>query len=121
MKLLKKTFIFWLGCFLCLLILFSLNAFHFTTKEELLKDLCDGFSITGFLFIAISLLIWISNFGMFYMISYGFKRMFGKLEGVSFYDYKNQISKHPSWKKLFKVGSIFFLVGIVFLVLFYVI
>lgn len=107
------------ACLLCFIILALKNAFTFVNITETMKHFCDGFSITGLLFLSLAILIWISNKGTFSMLSYGFKKIFSNPK-TDYYTYKKNRLEHPTPCRLFfMVGSSYFLIGIIFLLLFY--
>lgn len=108
-----------LACLLCIAILALKNAFTFVNITDTMKHFCDGFSITGLLFLAIATLIWISNKGTFSMLSYAFKKMFSNSK-LDYYSYKKYRLEHPTpCRLIFLIGCSYFFIGIIFLLLFY--
>lgn len=108
---------------MCVAILLVNGMFWAETSLELMKDLCDGFCITGFLLIAFGLLLFIGNDGTFTMLSYAVKKMFVIFKKDNrlgtYYDYKkNKIDNPSPFKYLLLVGMIFMAIGIVFLLIF---
>lgn len=101
----------------------AVGGFKFENTKEIIRDICDAFAIPGFLLLAFGVLIFISNDGGFSMLSYGVKRIFyvfkkdAKLD--DFYEYKKKRVENPSpFKHLLIVGGIFFLIGMIFLIIF---
>ena len=113
------------GIVMCLGILSVNGCFIYENALETIKDLCDGFTISGFLLIAFGLMVWIGNEGTFSILSYGVKKLFSLFKrdmGVeSYYDFKKKRvdNKAPFTHLLFS-GLILFVIGIIFLVIFYI-
>ena len=102
------------------------NGFHYESTKETMKDLCDAFSIPGFLMMGLGILIFISNDGGFSMLSYGVKRIFAVFKKdprmETFYEYKKKRLEKPApYKHLLIAGGMFFLIGMLFLIIFYVV
>ncbi len=79
-------------------------------------------SISGFLLLSFGILVFISNDGGFSMLSYGVKRIFlvfkkdPRME--NFYEYKKKRLEKPApFKYLLVVGSIYFFIAIIFLII----
>ncbi len=102
------------------------GGFHYENTKETIKDLCDSFCIPGFLLFAFGILIFISNDGGFSMLSYGIKRIFAVFKKdprmENFYEYKKKRLEKPApFKHFLIVGGMLFLIGIIFLIIFFVI
>ncbi len=100
---------------------FSGGLFETTTTSELLRVLCDCFTVPGIILGGMGLLSWASNKGAYDMLSYGFGSVFGpfwnlitgkKSEYKRFYEYKvEKEEKRKPWNREF------FFVGLGFLAL----
>ena len=101
----------------------------FTTSTEWYLMLCDAFTVPGVLLFLFGVLIWISNEGTFDGISYGVKHLFRSLVPFGrtgeaqekYYDYvqRRREKGKAGFGALMLVGLGYFLVGMVFLILFY--
>ena len=120
----------WITLFAGLLMVIGVFAccggFQYENPKETIEDLCDAFCIPGFLLLSFGILVFISNDGGFSMLSYGVKRIFlvfkkdPRME--NFYEYKKKRLEKPApFKYLLVVGSIYFFIGIIFLIIFFVI
>lgn len=95
--------------------------------QDLIKDLCDAFSVPGLIMICFGLLVFATNGGTFDMLAFGviklfdlFKRDLTKVKYRTFYDYRHaQQEKKRSFWYLIIIGAAFLLVGIVFLIIYY--
>lgn len=115
-----------IGLILVLVVFGVTGGFNYENPKETMKDLCDAFSIPGFLLVGLGVLIFIGNDGGFSMLSYGVKRIFSvfkkepKME--SFYEYKKKRLEKPApFKHFLIVGGILFLIGMLFLIIFFMV
>lgn len=111
------------GLLMCLGILFLNGCFSAETTLELMKDLCDGFSISGFLLIAFGLMTLIGNEGTFSILSYGTKKLISLFKKdvyvEDYYTYKTKrIENKSPYIHLLVSGAILFVIGLVFLIIF---
>lgn len=102
------------------------GGYHYVSTKETIKDLCDAFSIPGFLLFAFGLLVFIGNDGGFSMLSYAVKRIFSVFKKdprmETFYEYKKRrVEKPAPFKHFLIVGGMFFLIGMIFLIIFFLI
>lgn len=125
LKHLKILITFLVAIILTIIVFLVVGGFHYESPKETIKDICDAFSIPGFLIFAFGLLVFISNDGGFSMLSYAVKRIFAvfkrdaKME--DFYEYKKKKIENPSpFKHYLIVGGMFFLIGMLFLIIFLV-
>lgn len=112
-----------IACILVLVVLGITGGFHYESTQETIKDLCDAFSIPGFLLLGLGVLVFISNDGGFSMLSYGVKRIFSVFKKdprmENFYEYKKKRLEKPTpYKHLLIVGGVLFLIGMIFLIIF---
>ena len=96
------------------------------TTAELIKDLCDSFSVSGLMLIFMGLLIFVGNDGFFSILSYGFKMIFQAVKKdprmERFHEYKRRRVENPSpYVHLLIVGAIYLAIGLIFLAIFYVV
>lgn len=112
-----------------LTIVLSAELFKQTEIDEIMKILCDAFSVSGLLAICAGLLVMVANEGFFTSIKYLGKSVLGafvptaRLKQKSYKEFKEKEDGKEKIKNfgfLFVCGLSFFIVGIVFLILFYV-
>ncbi len=122
-KHLKIIITFIVALIFSIIVFAVVGGFHFVSTKETMKDLCDAFSIPGFLLAGFGILVFISNDGGFSMLSYSIKRIFAvfkkdpKME--DFYEYKKRKVENPSpFKHYLIIGGMFFLIGMIFLIIF---
>ncbi len=92
-----------------------------------LRILCDAFTIPGILCLCVGALLWVSNDGFFYGLSYcleiAWKALIpgGRRKMERYYDYvtRKKEKKVTGYGFLFAWGGVCMAVAIVFLVLFY--
>ena len=111
---------------ICLTCLFLRN---FTKLEAGTKEFylvwCDSFTIPGLLSILFALFIFLINQGSLTALGYMLKRLakslipFMKKDDLTYYEYQQSRKKISGYLCLLWVGLVFFIVGIVFLILFY--
>ncbi len=92
--------------------------------------LSDAFVVPGMLILLSGVLVWVSNFGFFDMLGYVGSRVGSmfipfyrkSFDHQTFYDYKEsrKDKRISGYSFLFIVGGVFFIVGVVFLILYFV-
>ena len=100
--------------------------FEQTDTLAIMKILSDCFTLPGVLFIGIAMLGWVSSKGTFDIFGYSMRGLFTlwKKESYykqeSFYDYrvKKDENRKPFNLPMFLVGIVFFMLGIVMMVVF---
>ncbi len=108
------------------LILVGRDAFV-KSGQDLMKDLCDGFAVSGIVMLGFGVLVFATNGGTFDMLAYGairffnlFKRDLTKVKYRTFYEYRQaQNEKKRSFLHLIIIGAGFLIVGVVFLIVYY--
>ena len=112
---------------LAILIGWARGGFTDLQTKTLISDWCDAFAISGILTIAFGLLLFVSNGGVFDMLSYGIKTLFRLFKKDpldrkygGYYEYQQaRRQKKRSFLYLIIVGSAFLAVGLILLVFFY--
>ena len=118
---------------LCVAIMLIGNVIGAETAADRLRAVCDGFSMGGLLVLCVGGLVWISGSGSFDILGYACKRaahMFipgkginGKKERMpSYFEYKLEKSekrKQNGGLELLVSGAIFFVVGVVLILVWY--
>ncbi|MBQ3529188.1 MAG: DUF3899 domain-containing protein [Oscillospiraceae bacterium] len=116
------------GICLCLAVFYCVaRDFTQLTLVEKYRTLCDAFTIPGLLCLCVGVLIWASNDGFFYGLSYCLNVAWRALipgaryKTERYYDYvtRKKEKRIPGYGFLFLVGGVCMAVAIVFLVLFY--
>ena len=108
------------------LVMVARNIFNVTAIHEIMKALCDGFFVSGILFVCFGLLVVASNGGTFDMIKYGVSSLFAlfmkdltKRKYRTFYDYRKAMQENQrSFGYLVVVGVVFVAISVVFLLLY---
>lgn len=104
------------------------KAFSLADKKELMRALCDGFTVPAVVMLCVGCLVLVSGSGIFNGLSYIGRAILGtfipglKLTQKSYKEYKEaktEQEKKPNASFLFILGSIFFAIAMVFLVLYY--
>ncbi len=120
----KSTLIsFGVGLIICLIILLINGCFKYESTIETIKDLCDGFSISGFLLISFGLMVFIGNEGTFSILSFGVKKLISlftpNVYTESYYDHKKKrVDNKAPYSHLIISGLILFFIGMIFLIIF---
>ena len=105
------------------------NLFTQTTLKDIFRILCDAFMLPGVLAICAGFLVMIANTGFFSGVKYLGKSFLGvfipgiRLKQKRYKDFKENEDKKEKIKNygfLFLTGCVFSVIGLVFLVLFYV-
>lgn len=115
---------------ICLAFVFTcLFLRNFTKLEagtkEFYRAWCDSFTIPGLLFILFALFIFLVNGGSLTALGYMLKRVakalipFSKKDDMTYYEYRQSRKKISGYLCILWVGIAFFLVGLIFLILFY--
>lgn len=125
-KHLNEVIAFLVALFISIGIFIILNGFMAEDTSEIIKDLCDAFSVTGLMYIFLGLLIFIGNDGFFSILSYGVKIIFASFKKEpkvdKFYDHKQKRIENPApYKHLLIVGAIYTAIGMIFLAIFYLV
>lgn len=112
------------GLVICLFILTSNGCFKYESTMETMKDLCDGFTISGFLLVCFGVMVLIGNEGTFSILSYGVKKLISLITPTvyteNYYDYKKRrVEKKAPYSHLIISGLILFAIGLIFLIIFY--
>lgn len=95
--------------------------------KDLIRDLCDAFTVPGAVMLCFGILVFATNGGTFDMLAFGVRKFFDlfrkdltKVKYRTFYDYRQaQKEKKRSFLNFVVVGAAFLLVGIVFLIVYY--
>ena len=112
-----------------LTVAFSGNLFTQVALKDVFRILCDAFMLPGVLAICAGFLVMIANTGFFSGVKYLGKSFLGvfipgvRLKQKRYKEYKEkeeQKAKIKNYGFLFLSGGVFFVIGLVFLVLFYV-
>lgn len=114
-------------CLLLALVYCAARDFFQLELAEKYRVLCDAFTIPGLLCLCVGALIWASNDGFFYGLSYCLNVAWRALipgaryKTERYYDYvtRKKEKRIPGYGFLFLVGGVCMAVAIVFLVLFY--
>lgn len=125
-KYMKYIYVFVFGILISISIFNYRDIFEASSTKDIVSILSDGFLLPGVLILGAGLLIMVSNGGVFDIFVYGFSKLRAiKLTGdkkpathASYYDYKINKEKAP-FLFLLIVGSIFFLLSIIFNIAFY--
>ena len=111
---------------LCIACLFLRNVTTLQAgTKEFYRAWCDSFTIPGLLSILFALFIFLVNQGSLTALGYMLKRLvkslipFSKKDNLTFYEYQQSRKKLTGYLCLLWVGLVFFMVGLVFLILFY--
>lgn len=99
------------------------------TGKTVLLCVCDGFSVSGMLFICIGVMTWIAGEGAFDIFGYAFQKglhhilpgRFGEDAG-NFYDYKSKKleKKTPANQRVLLVtGIVFLVIGLILTMIWY--
>lgn len=93
---------------------------------ELLKALCDCFTVPAMVYLLLGLLLWCGKGGAFDMLGYGTKMFFSVFsrekrgEKESFYEYRQRKQKSPRPIRPFLIaGAAFLIVAVALLIAFY--
>ena len=97
------------------------------TGAEKYRVLCDGFTIPGLIALCVGALLWVSNDGFFYGLSYclhvAWRALLpgGRQKTERYYDYvtRKKEKKVSGYGFLFICGGVCMAIAIVFLILFY--
>ena len=112
---------------ICLAVLAARGAFSMTERVDIYRALCDGFTVSGVLFLMFGLLMWVAELGTFDGISYAVVQLFRRMKlgryrkGQSYSEYKEEKDKRRrnGWFGfMFVIGGIFTALAIIFLILF---
>lgn len=124
----KKYFITLLCGGVIMYLLFTIRG-TFAQEDNVIviKDISDAFTSAGILILCCGALVFISNQGMFNMISYSFKKVafsfrkdHTKRMNKLYHEYNREQQETPaSMAHLFVVGSILLLIGTVFVFVYY--
>lgn len=96
-----------------------------TDTNQIYRFLSDGFIVPGVMFLCIGGLVWLSNAGSLSGIGYALKHLFqmlipvGKKKHETYADYLETRKQVSGYAFLFIIGGLFFLLGIVFVIMFY--
>ncbi len=100
------------------------NIYQESSTIKIMHYLCDGFVVPGVVLLGSGLIVFVYNHGAFHALGYAFKHLFTMLIPLSnkkeerYSDYLSKQRKVKNYLFLFVVGGIFFLVGIVFLIIY---
>ena len=117
------------GVILSFLIMWYRGLFSFESTADTVLIICDGFTITAFLYLGIGSLLWMSTTGFFDIFGYAFKKgahalIPGHIHDKigSYYDYvmdkKTGRKKYTEWSALI-VGAGFLLLVIILTIVWY--
>lgn len=95
MKKLLKYVIPFLICAVIVIVILAARESFVKTGKELIKDLCDAFSVPGVVMLCFGALVYATNGGTFDMLAYGVRKFFDlfkkdltKVKYRTFYDYR---------------------------------
>lgn len=100
------------------------NIYSETEFKNIMHYLSDGFVVPGILFIGAGFIVMLSNMGAFYGIGYALKHLFVMLlpfltkKEETYAQYLEKRKQIHGYLFLFIVGGIFFITGIVFLIIY---
>lgn len=100
------------------------NIYQESSTLKIMHYLCDGFVVPGVVLLGSGLIVFVYNHGAFHALGYAIKHLFTMLIPLSnkkeerYSDYLSRQRKVKNYLFLFIVGGIFFLVGIVFLIIY---
>lgn len=112
---------------LAFLIALSMSIFSKTEAIEVIKILCDAFTIIGICYFSLGLLTFVANEGFFDIFGFGFELLFAALKTDplnrkhrSLYDYRMEKhdKKRPYAERLI-IGGIFIGIGVIFLIIYF--
>lgn len=117
------------GLILAFVIMAVRGIFSVETLSDRLLCVCDGFSVSGLIFLCIGAMAWISGEGAFDMLGYAVRKglhhiipgKFGE-DGETFYDYKTkkQEQKKPSLpRSILITGAVNFVIGLLLIAVWY--
>lgn len=129
MKGLKWLPAFAAGLVLAFVIMTVRGIFSAGTLSQVLLCACDGFSVSGLIFLCIGAMAWISGEGAFDMLSYAVRKglhhlipgKFGE-DGETFYDYKTKRAERksePLKKSILITGAVWFTIGMMLIAVWY--
>ncbi|MCH5160930.1 MAG: DUF3899 domain-containing protein [Clostridiales bacterium] len=116
------------GLVTTLIVAFIRRLFWLTESTDILRTLCDCFSVPGLILILIGAIIVCSNGGAFYAFGFAGKKFISlfqsdekrKANKESYYDYRQRKQeKQRSFGSFFIIGGVFLLIGIAFLIAYY--
>lgn len=122
------------GCALALagLIMLARGIVTAESTTDRLLCVCDGFSVSGVLFLCLGLMLWIAGEGSFDILAYAVKKglhhilPIGGMESVeSFYDYKKKKAERSEEKApaglrvLLVTGIVYLVIGLLFMAAWY--
>jgi hypothetical protein len=115
-----------IGAVITVLAFFALGLFAATETIDIIRKVCDGFIVSGFLVVGAGGLVWLSNEGAFDMIKYGVSSAFTTKfsdpkhrKFKDFYEYREARSKNKAkFIHLLIVGASYFFIGLVFFVVY---
>ena len=127
MKKVLKYLIPVLICCTVVLVLLASRGSFVKSGKDLIRDLCDAFTVPGAVMLCFGILVFATNGGTFDMLAFGVRKFFDlfrkdltKVKYRTFYDYRQaQKEKKRSFLNFVVVGAAFLLVGIVFLIVYY--
>ena len=121
------------GILIFILILFSFavlaikNTWYLDDAKDIIGDISDAFTVPGIMFIGAALLVVCSNGGAFDMMVYGvksalstmFKKDIKDRKYQNFGDYRIAKAQNPApYKHLLICGTVYFLIGVIFFVIY---
>lgn len=112
--------------FICVTCLFLRNFLNLEAgTKEFYRAWSDSFTIPGLLSMLFALLLFLVSQGSLTALGYMLKRVvkslipFSKKDDMTYYEYQQSRKKLSGYLCILWVGLVFFMVGIVFLILFY--
>ena len=129
MKYLKYVIQVVIGVLVAFAVMCYRGLFASTNTQDTLLIICDGFTVTAFLYLGIGALLWLSTTGIFDIFAYAFKkgahalipgRTHDKIGGYYEYKMEKQADRkhYTEWSALI-VGAGFLLLSILFTVIWY--
>ncbi|MCI6329263.1 MAG: DUF3899 domain-containing protein [Bacilli bacterium] len=124
-NILKYSISFLIATGIFFLVISIRNIYSITDLQQIYRYLSDGFIIPGVLFIAVGLLIFLSNEGALRGVGYVVKRAvlmllpFLGAKHETYAEYCANYKKANGFSFFFIIGGLFTLAGIIFTILFY--
>lgn len=127
-KIIECSIMSGVGLVVALIVAFARELFWQTDLKDIIRILCDCFSVPGLILICIGVIVVCSNGGAFYVFGYAGKKFISLFQSVekrranseSYYEYRQRKQeKKRAFLSYFIVGGAYLLAGICFLIVFY--
>lgn len=115
------------GLVITFIALLARDIFNLTATVDFMKAFCDAFFVSGVVLVCVGGLVFVSNGGVFDMITYGVKNLFWLFKKnpadrkyKDFYEYREAMKeKKRSYGYMVIVGLAYIAVSLIFLALYY--